>query len=75
MIREMSGEGGKAADIEAGEAAGKARCHQELRQEGDTVKKDKEQNQEQNQGQNQEENQPWGRKANAINVKWVNTPV
>ena len=71
MIREMSGEGGKAADIEAGEAAGKARCHQKLRQEGDTVKKDKEQNQE----QNQEENQPWGRKANAINVKWVNTPV
>jgi len=39
MIREMSGEGGKAADIEAGEAAGKARCHQKLRQEGDTAKK------------------------------------
>jgi len=71
MIREMSGEGGKAADIEAGAAAGKARCHQKWRQEGDTVKKDKEQNQE----QNQEENQPWGRKASAINVKWVNTPV
>ncbi len=67
MIREMSGEGGQAADLEAGEAAGKARCHQKLRHEGDTVKKDKE--------QNQEENQPWGRKASAINVKWVNTPV
>lgn len=38
MIREMSGEGGKAADIEAGEAAGKVRCHQRLRQEGDTKK-------------------------------------
>ena len=38
LIREMSGEGGQAADLEAGEVAGKVRCHQRLRQEGDTKK-------------------------------------